>query len=303
MPSSTYTTDNSNPTFETKLDKKKFDKKFGGVAIENEKDRMIVLCPKMYYPSNIEDTDTPYANGIFCHYTAKGVNKKQNPLEWVDFDKALDEGTIKTITNTSLRTRNGDMSKIITQKKAITPVHTKYRVLPDFKTCIPLNTRCSNDNSLPGIIIEAVPENPLYKQCLLNAQRILDIQQLLQIQCLLNLYDNLDLEKLLKKDHPLNIEAKTNRQRFLRVHTPSNMHQTINFEHSFSYITDTNQEIEFDYNLYFNYTSPTEYTISFSYIEPFIFVFNLVHTGPSECSVTFDRDESFKVITRYRTDK
>jgi hypothetical protein len=61
MLSGIYTTDNSNPTFETKLEKKKFDKKFGGVAIENEKDRMIALCPKMYFPSNIEDTDTPYA--------------------------------------------------------------------------------------------------------------------------------------------------------------------------------------------------------------------------------------------------
>jgi hypothetical protein len=111
MPSATYTTDNSNPTFETKLDKRKFDKKFGGVAIENEKDRMIALYPKIYYPSNIEDTDTPYSNGIFCHYTAKGVNKKQNPLEWVDIDKVLNEGIIKSITNTTLRTHNGDMSK------------------------------------------------------------------------------------------------------------------------------------------------------------------------------------------------
>jgi hypothetical protein len=89
---------------------------------------MIALCPKMYYPSNIEDTDTPYANGIFCHYTGKGVNKKQNPLEWADFDKTLNEGTIKSITNTTLRTHNGDMSKIRKQSPHSTPNIESYQI-------------------------------------------------------------------------------------------------------------------------------------------------------------------------------
>jgi hypothetical protein len=145
FPSDTYSTDNSNPTFETKLEKKKFDKKFGGVAIENEKDRMVALCPKMYYLSNVEDLDAPYSNGIDGHYTAKGINKKQNPLEWIDYIKALEkESEIKMASNTNLQVRNGEMSKVIIEKKAITLVHTKMRVLPDFKTCITLKTPSSS---------------------------------------------------------------------------------------------------------------------------------------------------------------
>jgi hypothetical protein len=144
-PSDTYSTDNSNPKFETKLDKKKFDKKLGGVAMENEKDCMIALCPKMYCNFNVGDTNIPYANYITGHYTTKEVNKTQNPMTWNDYDKALNEGNIKTVSNTNLQIRNGEMSKVVVQKKAITPIHTKMRVLPDFKTCIPLKTRCSSE--------------------------------------------------------------------------------------------------------------------------------------------------------------
>jgi hypothetical protein len=51
-PSSFFSTNNSNPVFNNPLDKKKFDKKFGGVAIEKEADQMIALAPKMYNIAN-----------------------------------------------------------------------------------------------------------------------------------------------------------------------------------------------------------------------------------------------------------
>jgi hypothetical protein len=104
---------------------------------------MIALCPKTYYISNVDENDTPYANGIPIHYTSKGVSKKKNPLEWVDYYRAVNFGEVKEGTNINLNLHNNQMSKIIVAKKALTPFHTKYRVTEDFKTCIPLKTNCN----------------------------------------------------------------------------------------------------------------------------------------------------------------
>jgi hypothetical protein len=64
--------------------------------------------------------------------------------------------------NNNLQVRNGEMSKVTIQKKTITPVHTKYRVLPDFKTCIPLKTKSFEKVEIE--MDEPEPEEPVQKE-------------------------------------------------------------------------------------------------------------------------------------------
>jgi hypothetical protein len=150
MPSSFYSSDNSNPKFKSKLEKKLFDKKLGGFAIEKQDDCAIAEAPKSYntfsLPVNFhkgkDDRLTlEITNGISRHYTAKGVRKCQNPLTVKDYHDVLMSKTIKGGTNTNLQLHDGVMSKVVITKNVLTAAHTKYRVGSDFSTCFPLKTK------------------------------------------------------------------------------------------------------------------------------------------------------------------
>jgi hypothetical protein len=87
---------------------------------------------------------------------AKGVNNQQNLLRAMDYYRVLndeacqqnwlyddeaEEGSSKTIiqgANSNFQMRNGIMSKITLCKNILTAAHTKYKVSPDFVTCVPL---------------------------------------------------------------------------------------------------------------------------------------------------------------------
>jgi hypothetical protein len=128
-PSGFFTTDNSNPTFSSKLEQTRFDKKLGGLEIEKQCDNMIALAPKMYTCFNGETT-------IACR--VKGVKIKQNPITKDDYIKTLQDKTVIKGSNTNLQLHNYQMSKINIVKNVLTAAHTKYKVSEDFSTCIPL---------------------------------------------------------------------------------------------------------------------------------------------------------------------
>jgi hypothetical protein len=58
------------------------------------------------------------------------VYKKQNPLTSLDYIKILEEKKILE-----------GMSKVISNKVVLSPIHTKYQVVDDFITCISLSTK------------------------------------------------------------------------------------------------------------------------------------------------------------------
>jgi hypothetical protein len=157
MPSSFYSTNNSNPKFKTELEQRLFDKKLGGFAIEKQDDCAIAEAPKSYntfsLPVNFHKLNTnnltlDITEGISRHYTAKGVRKCQNPLTVKDYHDILMKRTTKQGTNTNLQLHDGEMSKVIITKNVLTAAHTKYRVSSDFSTCFPLKTRSSAPSGL-----------------------------------------------------------------------------------------------------------------------------------------------------------
>jgi hypothetical protein len=150
MPSSFYSTNNSNPKFKTELEQRLFDKKLGGFAIEKQDDCAIAEAPKSYntfslpvnfHKSNPNDITLNITDGISRHYTTKGVRKCQNPLTVKDYHDVLVNRTIKEGTNSNLQLHDGEMSKVIICKNVLTATHTKYRVSSDFSTCFPLRTK------------------------------------------------------------------------------------------------------------------------------------------------------------------
>jgi hypothetical protein len=99
LPSTFYSTDNSNPSFESKLEQKKFDKKLGGFAIEKECECLVALAPKVYYFYNLGDE----AKCIEKQYKVKGVCKRQNPLKPMDYINILKEKKILEGRNVNLQ--------------------------------------------------------------------------------------------------------------------------------------------------------------------------------------------------------
>jgi hypothetical protein len=71
LPSDFYSSDNSNPTFETNIEKMGFDKKLLGYAIEKQSQHMIAFAPKMY---------TAFNDDSIVSLKLKGVSNKQTIL-------------------------------------------------------------------------------------------------------------------------------------------------------------------------------------------------------------------------------
>jgi hypothetical protein len=114
-----------NKQFDTPLEKMRFDKRFGGLAIEKESKNMIALASKMYC---IWD-DTKETG------KAKGVSQKFSHQCYLD---VLEQGKIINATNHTLRMNNGEMSHIFVNKHALTAIYTKMKVSSDGSFCSPL---------------------------------------------------------------------------------------------------------------------------------------------------------------------
>jgi hypothetical protein len=128
-PSSFYSTNHNNPTFNTTFERVQFDKKLCGLEIEKHCECMIALAPKMYTCFNSNKT---------VGVKSKGVNGRQNKLDKEDFKTVYENKNIKKGYNTNLQLHGGIMSKIKVNKNILTAAHTKYKVSSDFSTCLPL---------------------------------------------------------------------------------------------------------------------------------------------------------------------
>jgi hypothetical protein len=145
-------------SFTNDIDKQLFDKKLGGLAIEKQCESIIALAPKVY---------SCYTNNKPSVNKAKGVGKTViKELTFNEYGKVLTDKAIKSATTQNLQlarrhnstsvasteesivhhteTRNlgmgcnGTMTKILITKNALTASHTKYKISPDFSTCLPL---------------------------------------------------------------------------------------------------------------------------------------------------------------------
>jgi hypothetical protein len=137
LPANFYSSDNSNPKFESKLEEALFNKKLGGLALEKQSGCLTALAPKLYQPYDIVE-----GNGFMLlkdeKPRAKGVKLELNPLHNWDYNSVLQMRTTKAGYNTNLQLHNGEMSKITVQKNVLTAAHTKMQVTDDFSTCVPL---------------------------------------------------------------------------------------------------------------------------------------------------------------------
>jgi hypothetical protein len=114
-----------NKQFDTPLEKMRFDKRFGGLAIEKESKNMICLASKLYC---IWDDSKETSK-------AKGCHQKFNHETYLD---VLENGRIINGTNHSLRMKDGMMSHVSTYKRAISCIYTKMKVSSDGSACVPL---------------------------------------------------------------------------------------------------------------------------------------------------------------------
>jgi hypothetical protein len=135
LPASFYSSDNSSPKFESKLEQDLFRKKLGGLELEKQSDCMTALASKLYIPYDLVQGDGKPRDG---NPRAKGVKLALNPLHNWDYNSVLQMRTVKTGANTNLQLHKGEMAKITTTKNVLTAAHTKMRVSEDFSTCIPL---------------------------------------------------------------------------------------------------------------------------------------------------------------------
>jgi hypothetical protein len=114
-----------NKQFETRLDKMRFDKRFGGLAIEKESKNLVALASKLYvcWDDNKETSK------------AKGCHQKFSHEQYLE---VLEQGKIINRVNHTLRMTNSQMSHVYVNKHALTCIYTKYRVSSDGSACVPL---------------------------------------------------------------------------------------------------------------------------------------------------------------------
>jgi hypothetical protein len=112
-PSNFYSSDNSNPTFNSDTERIAFYKKLLGLAIEKQSENMTALGPKTCSCSvNLKTIATK----------CKGYNKR-GKLYFKDYFDVYIELL---------------MTDISVCKNVLTAIYTKYRVSKDFSTCTPL---------------------------------------------------------------------------------------------------------------------------------------------------------------------
>jgi hypothetical protein len=126
LPSDFYSSDNSNPTFETDIDKMGFDKKLLGYAIEKQFRHMIALAPKMYTAFNDNST---------VSLKLKGVSIKQTNLNNNHYLHMLEEKCSIKSEQRNLKMYRNIMTKVNVNKTALSAFHNKYVILDDFSSC------------------------------------------------------------------------------------------------------------------------------------------------------------------------
>jgi hypothetical protein len=114
-----------NKQFETPLEKMRFEKIFGGLAIEKESKTMIALASKLYvcWDDNNETSKAKGCHQMFSHQCYLDV---------------LENGTIINGESRTLRMNNGQMSHVSVNKHALTCIYTKMKVSSDGSFCSPL---------------------------------------------------------------------------------------------------------------------------------------------------------------------
>jgi hypothetical protein len=114
-----------NKQFDSKLDEMIFNKRYGGLSIEKESRNMIALASKLYVIWSDEKETSK----------AKGCHEKFTHQRYL---RVLEAGDIVKGTNRTLTKKDGVMSHLSTEKKAITACYHKMRVSSDGSTCFPL---------------------------------------------------------------------------------------------------------------------------------------------------------------------
>jgi hypothetical protein len=135
LPASFYSSDNSNPKFDSPIDKACFNKKVLGLSIEGEPcDSIIALAAKRYTCFDGDSTNKIVCNG----YKRDKKNIKPTDLSHKDYGVIINEHSLVKRTNHNLQLHDGVMSHISVEKNVLTAAHTKYKVSKDFSTCVPL---------------------------------------------------------------------------------------------------------------------------------------------------------------------
>jgi hypothetical protein len=109
--------------FDTPLEKMRFDKRFGGLAIEKQATNMVALASKLYCIWS-DDKETS---------KAKGVHEKFSHEQYLE---VLEQETIINATNHTLRMTDSQMSHVYVTKHALTCIYTKYKVSSDGSACV-----------------------------------------------------------------------------------------------------------------------------------------------------------------------
>jgi hypothetical protein len=147
LPSTFYSTYGSNQKFQSKIEQKMFDKKFGGFAFEKSSECLIALAPKVYYYFNLDEVEKINEK----QYKVKGVCKRQNPLTPKNNCDVLTKRDIRLGKNINLQLSRVEfsarmMSKILIENVVLSPIHTKYQVVNDFSSTIPLGMKYKDSN-------------------------------------------------------------------------------------------------------------------------------------------------------------
>jgi hypothetical protein len=115
----------------------KFNKRFGGFAIEKFSLNMFALASKMYAIWGGE--------GFKESSKANGVSQKFKHERYLE---VLERETVVKGENTNLVKRGAEINKVKVLKLALTAIYTKYRVFDDNSFCYPLFVQ------LAGLIVE-----------------------------------------------------------------------------------------------------------------------------------------------------
>jgi hypothetical protein len=109
------------------LELMKFNKRFGGLAIEKFALNMVARASKMYAIWG--------RGGCKESSKAKGVGQKFKHERCLE---VLEKETVVKGENTNLVKRGAEINKVKVLKRALTAIYTKYRVFDDNSFCYPL---------------------------------------------------------------------------------------------------------------------------------------------------------------------
>ena len=110
---------------------KQYEKRTPGLfKIECEKDKIIALCPKMYFCSNTEEF---WAKKCSCNFkvSCKGIQKDNNNITYKKFENVLFNNEKDVVVNIGFRYLNGGMNTYEQTIKGLRNIYTKRILLSD----------------------------------------------------------------------------------------------------------------------------------------------------------------------------